>query len=78
MKRLLKIFAWIAGVLLTLAACLLTFIDRTPYKEMGYYGVMKARMDSLAAAYRDVPGDTLQAGWATASLVYPESIPLAG
>ncbi|MEQ8810618.1 MAG: neutral/alkaline non-lysosomal ceramidase N-terminal domain-containing protein [Imperialibacter sp.] len=78
MKRLLKVLAWVAGAVLVLALSLLTTIDRTPYQEMAYYAAMHARMDSLTAVYQNSVGDTLQVGWAEASLVYPESIPLAG
>lgn len=78
MKRLLKIAGWTIGVLLLVALSLLTTIDRTPYKEMDYYQAMKTRLDSLKSAYNPLEGDTVKVGWASSSLVYPESIPLAG
>ncbi len=78
MKLLIKILAWITAIVAVLAISLFTFIDRTPYKEMPYYAKMNARMDSLASAYHPVKGDTVEVGWGEASLIYPESIPLAG
>ncbi len=78
MKKALKILAWVVAVLFILSLTLFTTIDRTPYEETTYYARMKARLDSLNQAYRPVVGDTVRAGWASTSLVYPESIPLAG
>lgn len=78
MKKALKIAAWVAGVLLLLCVLLITPIDRRPYGDTDYYQRMTIRLDSFETAYRAGRGDTVRAGWAASSLVYPSSIPLAG
>lgn len=64
------------GVLLILTT---TVIDRTPYKETGFYREMDRRLDSLYEATSQLPGTgSLRIGWSTVNITPSDPVPLAG
>jgi len=80
MKTLKKagiILLSIVLVLLVIVACLVTTIDKTPYKDMPYYGEWKKHMSELVIS-PDSGKDSLKAGWAKENITPENPVPLAG
>lgn len=80
-KPFLRRNAWLIILLLLcgVIACLVSPIDRTPYRQTGYYQQFKrelARLPASAASGRQP--DTLQAGWAKVNITPDQPMPLAG
>lgn len=75
-NKLLKILAWIAGILFLLAALTLTTVDWSDYKEHGYYRQTMEALDQLK--FTGGSGDFLLAGWGTANATPQEPQNLVG
>jgi hypothetical protein len=75
-KRLLKILAWIAGLLFFLAILTLTAVDWSDYKEQDYYRQTMTALQELEYAGGD--GSYLKAGWATVNATPSEPQDLVG
>lgn len=72
-----KISKWliiIAGIAILAAVCVLTTVDRTPYKEMPYYATMMKQLDTFQVDSIAKQGDTLKAGWHKVALT-PSAFP---
>jgi neutral ceramidase len=78
-KKILKGFVIGILILVGIVLCILTTVDRTPYKQMSYYESMNAALDSFHVNQQEKIGDTLQAGWFKVALT-PDMLPypLAG
>jgi len=76
LKRIIKILAWISGLLLLLAAFTLTTVDWSDYREQDYYRQTMAALDKLE--YSGGEGSVLKAGWATVNVTPREPQDLVG
>ncbi|HSY61541.1 MAG TPA: neutral/alkaline non-lysosomal ceramidase N-terminal domain-containing protein [Cytophaga sp.] len=79
LKKGVKWLLIVAVLLVVIALCILTAVDRTAYKQMPYYTAMMKQLDTFRVAQSEKQGDTLQAGWSKVALT-PHSFPypLAG
>src|SRR5690554_806417 len=75
-KRILKILAWISGLLLLLAALTLTTVDWSNYSEQDYYLQTMMALDNLE--YAGGESDHIRAGWATVNATPREPQDLVG
>src|SRR5690554_1335130 len=75
-KRILKILAWISGLLLLLAVISLTSVDWSDYKEHEYYFQTMEALEDLEYAGGD--SDHILAGWATVNATPREPLDLVG
>jgi len=79
LKKGIKWVLIVFTILVLIAVCILTTVDRTPYKQMPYYTAMMKQLDTFQIAEHAKQGDTLKAGWYKVALtpqVFP--YPLAG
>ncbi len=74
---LLKILAIIVGFVFVIGMCVITLMDRTPYRQMPYYTAWKQEIASLQIDRGDA-GDTLKAGWAKVNITPDRPGPMAG
>ena len=79
LKKAIKCVLIVIAIFAVIALCILTTVDRTPYKQMPYYAAMMKQLDTFQITQKAKQGDTLQAGWYKAALT-PHSFPypLAG
>lgn len=78
-KKVVKWLLIVATIVAIIVLCVLTTVDRTPYKKMSYYTTMMNQLDSFQVTPDVKVGDTLQAGWYKVA-VTPHAFPhpLAG
>ncbi|MDH5610096.1 MAG: neutral/alkaline non-lysosomal ceramidase N-terminal domain-containing protein, partial [Cyclobacteriaceae bacterium] len=79
MKKFTKLIIGTLATLVVFFNLLITWVDRTPYKEEGFYKKTIARIDSL---YQSLPplsaGDSLLIGWAVVNITPSSTYPMAG
>ena len=78
LKKLGKILGIILLILVIISLALFTTVDKTPLHESDYYKKMMVQLDSTQNVPNISKVDTIQVGWAKASLVPPTPQPLAG
>ncbi|WP_018341879.1 neutral/alkaline non-lysosomal ceramidase N-terminal domain-containing protein [Cytophaga aurantiaca] len=79
LKKGIKWILIVAAILMLLAVCILTTVDRTPYKQMPYYSAMMKQLDTFQITQQIKQGDTLRAGWYKVALTpHAFPYPLAG
>lgn len=76
LKRLLKILAWIAGLLFILALVTLTSVDWSDYQDQDYYKQTMIALQEIE--YSGGEGSFLRAGWATVNATPQEAQDLVG
>ncbi|MBT0809999.1 neutral/alkaline non-lysosomal ceramidase N-terminal domain-containing protein [Litoribacter ruber] len=76
MKSILKILAWISGLLLLLVIFLLAPVDRTDYREKDYYAQMMEKISELEPEV--FSNDFLLGGWGKANMTPPQAVDLVG
>jgi hypothetical protein len=81
LKRLFSRWTtWLAiGVLLFgVSSCLVSRVDRTPYRQTSFYQQFKQELSGLRVDTAAARADTIRAGWAKVNITPPEPMPLAG
>lgn len=78
MKKLLKFLLYFFGVIIFLAICTLTLVDRTPPSEQDHYAKMMSRMDSLNNAIQPVTSEPFSVGFSKVSITPDSTMALAG
>jgi hypothetical protein len=79
MKKAGKVIVYVLLIIVVLLNGLVTWVDRTPYSELGFYDIMKVRMDSLKANTLPlIRGDSTKIGWSTLNITPSDELPLAG
>jgi neutral ceramidase len=81
MRVFSKVFAGIILFIVLSANLLVTWLDRTPYKEEVHYAQTLSALDRYHEYREEAPVDSLYVGWSERSLIPQEditSIPLAG
>jgi len=71
---------WLAiGVLLFgVSSCLVSRVDRTPYRQADFYRAFKRELSQLRVDTSSAQADTIRAGWAKVNITPSEPMPLAG
>jgi hypothetical protein len=68
----------ISILLFGVSSCLVSRVDRTPYRQTGYYQQFKKELDRLPTDTVSARPGTIAAGWAKVNITPAEPMPLAG
>ena len=81
MKRLFSrwtTWLFITVFLFGVSSCLVSRVDRTPYRQMDFYQHFKQELSQLRVDTASARADTIRAGWAKVNITPSEPMPLAG
>ncbi|HEX8529209.1 MAG TPA: neutral/alkaline non-lysosomal ceramidase N-terminal domain-containing protein [Cytophagales bacterium] len=81
MKRLFSrwtTWLFITVFLFGVSSCLVSRVDRTPYRQTAFYQQFKQELSRLRVDTAFARADTIRAGWAKVNITPPQPMPLAG
>jgi hypothetical protein len=69
---------FITVFLFGVSSCLVSRVDRTPYRQTDFYQQFKQELSRLRVDTASARADTIRAGWAKVNITPSEPMPLAG